>query len=109
MLIDLFAAAAASAAGVLTGAGLWGLHLGLSGGLLAALVSLTSPAPLRGTAFGLFAVVSGIMLLAGSMIAGLLWDAIGPQATFLAGAAFSALTLTGMLLTRRWWRGPGSA
>ena len=105
LVSQLVLAAAGSAAGVLAGAALWGVHLGLTGGLLAALISLTAPGPLRGTAFGLFNVVSGVMLLAGSVIAGLLWEVIGPQATFLAGAAFSCATLAGLLLGQRKWPG----
>lgn len=92
---------AAGTAAVLAGAALWGLHLGLTQGLLAALVSLTAPGRLRGTAFGLFNVVSGIMLLIGSVLAGALWTVVGPAATFLAGAGFAAATLLGLLLLRR--------
>ena len=105
LLAQLVLAAATNAAGVLVGAALWGAHLGLTQGLLATLVSLTAPVTMRGTAFGIFNVVSGLMLLIGSILAGVLWEAIGPDATFLAGAGFSALTLVGLLTTRRLWRG----
>ena len=79
---------------------LWGAHMGLTQGLLAALVADAAPAQLRGTAFGVFHLVSGIALLAASMIAGWLWSVYGAAYTFYAGAAFTALALAG-LLTRR--------
>ena len=89
---------------LMLGAGvvLWGLHMGFSQGLLATLVADTAPAELRGTAFGLFNLASGVALLAASMIAGALWDWFGPQATFLTGAAFTALSLAGLLVVL--WR-----
>jgi MFS family permease len=79
---------------------LWGLHMGLTQGLLAALVADTAPAELRGTAFGLFNLMSGVALLAASVVAGALWDAGGPRATFAAGAAVTALALAGLLAIR---------
>ena len=85
---------------VLVGALLWGAHLGLTQGLLAALISLTAPGHLRGTAFGLFNVVSGLMLLVGSVLAGVLWQEVGPAATFFVGAIFAAVTLVGVVLLR---------
>ena len=72
---------------------LWGLHMGLTQGLLAARVAVAAPAELRGTAFGLFNFVSGIAMLCASVLAGLLWDAFGPAITFYAGAAISAAAL----------------
>lgn len=69
---------------------LWGLHMGLSQGLLSRLVADRSPADLRGSAFGLFNLATGLAMLAASVTAGLLWDGIGPAATFLAGAGFAA-------------------
>jgi MFS family permease len=91
---------ASAPAAVLVGAALWGLHLGLTQGLLAAVVSLTAPGSLRGTAFGLFHVVSGIMLLAGSVLAGVLWTEVGPSATFVVGAGFAAATLAALIALR---------
>ncbi|MBC7522142.1 MAG: MFS transporter [Sandarakinorhabdus sp.] len=88
--------------GVLLGVGLWGLHMGLTQGLLAALVVDAAPANLRGTAFGLFNLATGITLLAASSVAGVLWSSHGAQATFLAGAAFAAIAaiLLTVTLTR---------
>jgi len=68
---------------------LWGLHMGLSQGLLSRLVADRSPAPLRGSAFGLFNLAAGLAMLAASVTAGLLWEGFGPSASFLAGAGFA--------------------
>jgi MFS family permease len=75
---------------------LWGLHMGFTQGLLAALVADAAPAELRGTAFGMFHLITGVAMLAASIIAGALWDAVGPTGTFLAGAAFTVLALIGL-------------
>lgn len=100
LVADLILAFAAGVMAVLLGAMLWGLHMGFTQGLLAALVADTAPAELRGTAFGVFNLVTGLALVLASLIAGALWDAAGPQATFLAGAAFTVLTL-GLIAGRR--------
>lgn len=97
---DLVLGLTATILGTALGVALWGLHLGLTQGLLAALIADTAPAELRGTAFGMFNLVSGLALLAASVIAGELWDVIGPEATFLAGAGFTALALLGLLAVR---------
>jgi MFS family permease len=80
---------------------LWGLHMGLTQGLLSTLVADAAPADLRGTAFGVFHLLSGIAMLLASVIAGALWDAYGAAWTFYAGAAFTALALLGLLAVRR--------
>ncbi len=82
---------------VLLGVGLWGLHLGLTQGLLAALVADTAPPALRATGFGVFNLVNGLMLLAASLLAGLLWQGFGAPATFAASAAITALGLAAFL------------
>lgn len=87
---------------VLLGAVLWGLHLGCTEGVVAAMVADTAPAHLRGTAFGIFNLIRGLLLLAASIIAGLLWDAVGARATFAAGAAFAAGALALIALLRRY-------
>jgi MFS family permease len=87
---------------VAAGVGLWGLHMGMTQGLLAAMVADTAPADLRGTAFGLFNLASGLAMLVASVLAGLLWDRIGPSATFYAGAALAgAAVLTIMFYSKR--------
>jgi MFS family permease len=81
---------------VFAGAALWGLHMGFTQGLFNKLVADTAPAELRGSAFGIFNLTSGISLLAASVTAGFLWQVIGPQATFIAGATFAALAAVGI-------------
>ena len=98
---DLVLALSAGLSGFFAGVALWGLHMGLTQGILATLVADTAPAELRGTAFGLFNLVTGLALLLASALAGLLWDLVGPEATFLAGAAISAATAAGLLALRR--------
>ena len=82
------------------GALLWGMHMGLTEGVLSAMVADTAPAALRGTAFGLFRLTTGIALLAASLIAGALWEWVGPAATFMAGALCTALALLVLLRLR---------
>jgi MFS family permease len=102
---DLALAFASGLLGVTIGVILWGLHMGFTQGLLATLVADTAPAELRGTAYGVFNLLGGLALLAASIVAGLLWDQLGAQATFLAGAGFTAVALLGLGLVR--WRAPG--
>ncbi|TAK45781.1 MAG: MFS transporter [Betaproteobacteria bacterium] len=83
---------------VWAGITLWGLHMGITQGLLATMVADAAPADLRGTAFGLFNLVSGLALLIASALAGLLWDTVGAPATFTAGAIFGAIALAAILL-----------
>ncbi|TMJ35923.1 MAG: MFS transporter, partial [Alphaproteobacteria bacterium] len=97
---DLVLAFTAGIVGLASGVVLWGLHMGFTQGILAALVADTAPAELRGTAFGMFNLVTGLALLAASVIAGALWDQVGPQGTFLAGAALTLLTLACLLGSR---------
>ena len=90
---DLVLGFGSSLVAIFLGIGLWGLHMGLTQGVLAALIAATAPERLRGTAFGLFGLVTGVASLIASVLAGLLWDRIGAEATFSAGAAFAALAL----------------
>ena len=80
----------------LGGVALWGLHMGLTQGVLAALVAAAAPEALRATAFGLFNLVTGLVAVAASSLAGLLWQAFGSQATFAAGGVFAMLALFGI-------------
>lgn len=88
-------------AGVTAGVALWGLHMGFTQGLLATLVADTAPPELRGTAYGIFNLLCGVAMLAASVLAGALWDGVGPQSTFLAGAVFTGLALALLALTRQ--------
>lgn len=100
LVADLVLAFTADLVGVGIGVALWGLHMGFTQGLLATLIADTAPAELRGTAFGMFNLVTGAALLVASVIAGALWDMAGPQGTFLAGAAFTLVTLAGLFSAR---------
>jgi MFS family permease len=101
ILSDLVLANAESIPMLMLGVTLWGLHMGFSQGLLAALVADTTPAELKGTAFGMFNLVSGVSMLLASGIAGLLWQTWGSAMTFYAGAVFSAVALMLLLVRRR--------
>ncbi len=81
---------------VIAGVALWGVHMGITQGLLATMVADTAPANLRGTAYGFFNLMSGIAMLAASSVAGLLWDQFGASFTFYASAAFCVTALAGM-------------
>ena len=100
IVADVVLARAGTVAHVLGGTAVWGVHMGLTQGVLSALIARTAPADLRGTAFGLFNLVSGLALLAASALAGWLWDVYGPTLTFYAGAVFSMLALAGLVLYR---------
>jgi len=84
-------------AGVALGVALWGLHMGLTQGLFAALVADTAAPELRGTAFGVFNFTGGLAVLAASVAAGRLWDVYGAPAAFIAGGACASLALLGAL------------
>lgn len=90
---------------VLLGVALWGVHMGMTQGLLATMVADTAPTDLRGTAYGFFNLVSGLAMLVASVLAGWLWDQWGAASTFLAGAAFCMVTLLG-LGWRAWRQAP---
>lgn len=97
---DLVLAVATAPWVAFVGAALWGLHMAFTQGLFAKLVADTAPADLRGSAFGIFNLVSGVALLLASVLAGWLWTAVGAPATFVAGAAFSAVAVVGLLAQR---------
>ncbi len=83
---------------VVLGVGLWGLHMGMTQGLLATMVADTAPADLRGTAFGFFNLASGLAMLIASVLAGFLWDQFGASFTFYAGAVFCGIAVMGLAL-----------
>jgi MFS family permease len=96
---DLTLAFAPGLAGLFVGVALWGAYLGLSQGLLSALVADTAPEDLRGTAFGVFHLVTGGALLAASTLAGVLWQWFGSSATFAAGAVFAGVAAIGLMVS----------
>ena len=81
---------------ILAGVALWGVHMGITQGLLATMVADAAPADLRGTAFGLFSLVGGLAMLLASVLAGLFWDRFGASSTFYLGAAFCVLAILGL-------------
>ncbi|MDE2403003.1 MAG: MFS transporter [Burkholderiales bacterium] len=89
---------------VIVGVALWGVHMGMTQGLLATMVADTAHPAVRGTAFGVFNLVSGIAMLAASATAGWLWQTVGASATFIAGAVFASFTLVGVVM----WAKPSS-
>ena len=85
---------------MLAGVALWGIHMGMTQGLLATMVADTAPADLRGTAYGVFNLVSGLAMLFSSGVAGWLWDRHGAATTFLGSAAFAGIAMLGLLIRR---------
>lgn len=100
ILADVVLASSPQLPTLLLGVAFWGIHMGLTQGLLATMVAQVAPSDLRGTAFGLFNLVSGAALLLASVIAGLLWDSFGAEYTFYAGALFGGAAL--LVLYRRY-------
>ena len=101
VVADLILAAATNTWLALAGAAVWGLHMAATQGLLATIVADAAPEDLRGTAFGIFNLITGLGLLLASALAGLLWTALGPSATFLTGASLSAAAMIGLLARAR--------
>ncbi|WP_238321254.1 MFS transporter [Thioclava atlantica] len=100
IVADLFLAFAQGYVLLSAGILIWGLHMGLTQGLLSALVAETVPEELRGTAFGMFNLVTGVALLAASVLAGVLWQEFGASWSFFAGAGFAGLAALGLLRLR---------
>lgn len=100
LVADLVLAANNRPGFVLVGVALWGVHLGMTQGLLAAMVAHTVPTDLRGTAYGFFNLVGGVAMLVASVLAGFLWDRFGASVTFYVGAVFCAVALVGIV-----WKG----
>jgi len=104
VLADIILALAPNIWMVMAGVALWGFHMGMTQSLLITLVADTAPVASRGTAFGIFHLVTGITLLVASLIAGILWNLLGPSATFFGGAAFAAIGLFGFVGIILWQR-----
>jgi len=89
---------------LVVGSLLWGLHMGFTEGIFAAMVANSAPKDLRGSAFGIFNLLRGLVLLAASVAAGILWDKVGPQATFGFGSVLAVATVAALWLARPYWR-----
>ena len=92
LVADLMLAFATSLPWVMLGIALWGVHMGLTEGLIAALTADYAPEKLRGSAFGVVNLARGVMALLASALAGGLWTWSGPTATFITGAGLAVLT-----------------
>ena len=90
---DLVLAIGEHPALLFVGVALWGVHMGMTQGLLATMVADTAPAHMRGTAYGLFNLVSGVAMLVASLLAGIVWDRYGPSWTFYVGAGLCTIAL----------------
>ncbi|WP_283188589.1 MFS transporter [Pseudomonas sp. PMCC200344] len=101
VLSDLVLAQSSSVITMMLGVALWGLHMGFSQGILASLVADKAPGKLKGTAFGIFNLVSGVCMLIASVLAGWLWQSIGSDSTFLMGAFLAATALLLLLLKKQ--------
>lgn len=101
ILADLVLAQSSSAITMMLGVALWGLHMGFSQGILASLVADKAPGKLKGTAFGIFNLVSGVCMLIASILAGWLWQSIGSDSTFLMGALLAAIALLLLLIKKQ--------
>jgi MFS family permease len=98
---DVLLGAGSSMLTLFAGVAVWGLHMGFTQGILAAMVAESAPPSLRGTAFGVFNLASGVCMLLSSAIAGWLWDRSGAPATFFAGAAIAVIPLVMCVLAPR--------
>lgn len=96
VLADLVLASSNHWITVLVGVAIWGIHMGITQGLLASMVAATAPTDLRGTAYGFFNLVSGVAMLIASCVAGLVWDYWGAEFTFYVGAGFCVLGILGL-------------
>lgn len=88
------------AAGVWPLLALYGVYMALTDGVGKALVADHAPPEKRGAALGIFFMTTGIVTLLASVVAGLLWDWVGPSATFGVGAAGAALAVALVPLLR---------
>ncbi|MCA9422098.1 MAG: MFS transporter, partial [Nitrospira sp.] len=98
LVADLILAVAGDVVVVMIGVAFWGMHMGLTQGLLATLIADAAQPELRGSAFGVFSFVCGVALFGASVLAGFLWDQFGSSATFLSGAVLTAVALLGFVL-----------
>ncbi len=75
----------------------YGIYYGIVQGVAKAFVADLAPEEKRGTAYGLYHGVVGLSLVAASVIAGMLWDVVGPAATFYFGAGLAFLAMLGIM------------
>jgi MFS family permease len=100
VLANLILAGASDVTVVLLGVALWGLHMGLTEGVFTAMIADAAPMGLRGTAFGVFNLMRGLLLLMASLIAGVMWQFSGPAATFITAAVLAAFSMLLLMASR---------
>ena len=76
----------------------YGAFYGASEGAEKALVADFVPSAYRGTAFGIYHSAVGVAALPASLLFGVFWSAIGPQAAFGIGAGLAGLAATLLIL-----------
>lgn len=103
LAVAQLALAASHTAGIVfwSGIALWGLHMGMTQGLLSARVAQLAPKELRGTSFGLFHLVTGVMQLLAGAGFGWLWVVYSPQVAFATAMVISLLSLLLILRLRK--------
>jgi MFS family permease len=75
----------------------YGIYYGLAYGSANALVADLVPENLRGTAYGTYNAVIGLLAFPASFIAGLLWQKVSPSAPFYFGGGLALLAVVLML------------
>jgi MFS family permease len=101
IVADLWLARSKGLASIGLGVALWGAHMALTQGVLSRMIADAAAPERRATSFGAFFFVSGIAALAASLGAGLLWDRVGPAATFQAAAVAAALAALALVVLGR--------
>jgi MFS family permease len=83
---------------LMLGFALFGVYKGSSEGVFRAFVVDVVPKDLRGTALGVYHTAVGLVMLPGGIVAGILWDAVGPWGAFTYGIVTSLLALALLLI-----------
>jgi MFS family permease len=98
IVADVLLASATTVWLVAVGAGVWGLQMAVTQGLLAASVADAAPVTLRGTAFGIYDLATGAATFIASFAAGALWAVSGPKWTFACSGMVAAIAILLLLL-----------
>jgi MFS family permease len=79
----------------------YGVHFALAEGTERAIVADLAPAPLRGTAFGIFHGIVGLGSLGASLVFGVVWKTWGAPAAFALGASLALVASVLLLIVVR--------
>lgn len=93
VLSGFFFAFATNAMEIIVGAALWGFHIGITQSLLMTKVAETTIFTIRGTAFGIYYALMGIMLFLSNVLMGYISHHVNFSAAFLASSAIAAFAL----------------